>query len=409
MTLRHSLEFPSKSAAGILNKTDINRKILMKYGTHSALPLLLVASLLGAGLAQGQDAKPSIGFSGTVDADFATTFSGGGFKDPMHTTGLEIDLTTTVTFNPKLNAVIYTTMNDGIVPGQGAGKTWDDVNFDGATLNWQFNSKTTIFVGDLIYGTGYFNYYGNKRTAVVIGEHAVRGAGFSRNGLTVTTGAANLGADSTGGHPSTTWSTFVKYDLALSGGTVSPSLKYTAGVPGATPLLAGLSFDGKFGGLSLSADVAANYYSKTFDPGYTVLFEPTFASGSFSLASTVFYNKKGGWSDGTNPAPNNPSTTLGPDAGEGGSLTGKPLDDFFVYVEPGLSFNETYAAGLPLEYHQPDLDAKGEAGEGIWVVPTFYVYPGSGVQWWLWAGVVVPLASGLDPAYSAGSEIIFKF
>jgi len=78
---------------------------------------LFIIGLLAAGLAQAQDGKPTVGFSGYADADFATTFAGGGVKDPVHATGLEIDLTTTVTFNPKLNAVLYTTMNDGIVPG----------------------------------------------------------------------------------------------------------------------------------------------------------------------------------------------------------------------------------------------------------------------------------------------------
>ncbi|MCD6023741.1 MAG: hypothetical protein K0Q91_657 [Fibrobacteria bacterium] len=381
----------------------------MKNGIHN---LMAAAGLLGASLAAGQDARPSVSFSGYVDADFVTTFSGGGVQDPIHTTGLEIDLTTTVTFSRRLNAVIYTTMNDGIVPAQGAGKTWDDVNFDGATLNWLYNDKLTIYAGDLIYGTGYFNYYGNKRSAVVVGEHAARGAGFSYGGLTVTTGVSDLGAaDSTGPLLSRTWSTFLKYDLALgaSGGTLTPSFKYTAGAAGATPFVGGLSYDGKFGGLSLSTDVAVNYYSASFDPGYLALFEPSFASGSFSIAATVFYNKKGGQSGDTLLAPNNPSTTLGPDAGEGGLARGKLFDDFFVYVEPGFSLSDTYALGLPLEYHQPDLDADGEPGEGIWVVPTFYVYPGPGVQWWLWAGVVIPTASGLDPAYSAGSEIIFKF
>jgi hypothetical protein len=370
------------------------------------------AGLLGAGLGWGQDARPSVSFSGYVDADFVTTFAGGGVSDPSHLTGLEIDLTTTVTFSPRLNAVIYTTMNDGIVPAQGAGKTWDDVNFDGATLNWLYSPKTTLYAGDLIYGTGYFNYYGHKRSAVVVGEHAVRGAGFTHGGLTMSTGVADMGAaDSTGPRPSTTWSTFIKYDLALgaAGGILTPSLKYTAGVPGATPVVGGLSYDGKFGALALSADVAANYYNSSFDPGYLVLVEPAFSSGKFSLAGSVFYNKKGGQSGGAVMAPNNPSTTLPADAGENDSLGTKPFDDFFVYIEPGFSFSDTYAFGLPLEYHQPDLDVDGEPSEGIWVVPTFYVYPGSGVQWWLWAGVVIPTASGLDPAYSAGSEIIFKF
>ena len=363
---------------------------------------VFVVGLLAAGLALGQDAKPSVSFSGYVDADFVSGFAGGGLKDPTHTTGLEIDLTTTVTFNPKLNAVLYTTMNDGIVPAQGAGKTWDDVNFDGVAINWLYNNTTTVMVGDLIYGTGYFNYYGNKRSAVVVGEHAVRGVGVTHGALTVTTGATNLGAG-----PTQAWGTFAKYDFTFGQGlTLTPSAKYTAGIPGATPINAGLSFDGKVGGLTLSADIAGDYYNEYYDPGFTVLVEPLFASGAYSVAGTIFYNKKGrNTIDSVSPTA--PRTTSAVDAGEGSSAAPKVFDDLLLYVEPGYSFNDTYAVGLPLEYHDPDLDLAKD--ESIVIAPTFYVYPGSGVQWWLWAGVTVPTASGADPIYTAGSEIIFKF
>lgn len=372
----------------------------------AALALALLPLAAGA-----QTAKPSIQFNGYVDADFTTSFQGGGVSDPLHKTGLEIDLTTTVTFNPRVNAVIYTTMNDGIVPGDGAGRTWDDVNFDGAAVNWQYDKKTLVTVGDIIYGTGYFNYYGNKRSAVVVGEHAVRGAGFTRSGLTVATGATNLGLlDSAGaGIPTNAWGTFVKYDFDLGAGRVlTPSVKYVGGIPGANPVNAGLSFDGKFGDVALSADLAGDYYNASYDPGFTVLLEPSYARGNFSLASTLFYNKKGKNPTVATPiSPSAPTTTLPADAGENSILPPRHFDDLLVYVEPGLTLSPNYAAGLPLEYHDPDLDASGD--DVVKVVPTFYVYPGSGVQWWLWAGVSVPASGGGDPAYSAGSEIIFKF
>jgi hypothetical protein len=378
----------------------------MKNGIVS---LITATVLLGAGASSAQEAKPGIAFSGYVDADFVTTFSPGGVSDPVHTTGLEIDLTTTLTFSPKLNAVIYTTMNDGIVPAQGAGRTWDDVNFDGVAFNWQHSPRTTVMVGDLIYGTGYFNYYGNKRSAVVVGEHAVRGAGFTYAGFTLTTGAANLGAVDTAGTPLRTeaWGTFAKYDFAFGKGLVlTPSAKVVLGVDGATPVNAGLSFDGKFGGLTLSADLAVDYYSADYDPGFAFLLEPLYASGDFSLASTIFYNKKGR-SAADSLSPSTPTTTSAQDAGEGSLLAPKAFDDLLVYLEPGFTLSETYAVGLPLEYHDPDLDLS--KNEFLFVAPTFYVYPGASVQWWLWAGVTVPTAGGADPSYSAGSEIIFKF
>jgi hypothetical protein len=99
--------------------------------------MLALVGLVAPESAWTQAPSPALRFSGYVAADFVTSFAGGGFKDPAYLIGLEIDLTTTITFNPKLSAVIYTTMNDGVVPAQGAGNTRNGVNFDGATLKWR--------------------------------------------------------------------------------------------------------------------------------------------------------------------------------------------------------------------------------------------------------------------------------
>src|SRR5690606_14863257 len=181
-------------------------------------------------------ARPAaLSFSGLVDADFVSEF-GDDFGTLRHITGLKLDLATTVTFSPTVAAVIQTTMNDGAVPAQGAGNTWATVRFDGVTLNWKYGDHTVIHIGDLRPGTGYFNYYRNKHTAVVVGEHALRGVGISRSGWTVATGATGLGATDTAGNPvaSSQWSTFARYDYRIAAGvTLTPSLRYTAGVPGA--------------------------------------------------------------------------------------------------------------------------------------------------------------------------------
>jgi hypothetical protein len=378
----------------------------------------ILAHLLAASAALAQEPAPVLSFSGYADADFTTSFAGGGFKDPTHITGLEIDLTTTITFSPRLNAVLYTTMNDGVVPAQGAGNTWDGVNFDGVALNWQYDDKTMIYVGDLIHGTGYFNYYLNKRSAVVVGEHAVRGVGFSRSGLTVTTGVSNMGvpgAPDTSTTPATptyqptTWSAFVKYDyVPAKGMTLTPSAKYTLGVPGATPFTGGLSFDGTFGSLSLSADAAVNYYNSDYDPGFTLLVEPLYTMDKYSIAAAFFLNAKGAAKPlAPAVAPNFPSQTL----------TGAEFDDLFIYVEPGYAINGTWALGLPVEFHDASATNLFLQGydQSVWVVPTVYIYPGSGVQWWIWAQIVKPTTvqpgsgASTDPRYFAGSEIIFKF
>jgi hypothetical protein len=343
-------------------------------------------------------AAPALSFSGYVDADFASNF-GSKLKDPQHLTGLEVDLTTTVTFSPTVNAVLYTTMNDGAIPAQGAGNTWAPVKFDGATLNWQYDSKTLIHVGDIINGTGYFNYYLNKRTALVVGEHALRGVGFERSGWTVATGATGLGATDTAGNPVATsqWATFAKYVYPINEKmTLTPSLKYVGGVPGAAPVNGGLSFDGSFGNFALSADAAFNYYSNAADPGFAVLVEPSWASGRYTVAGALYFNERG-------TAPNIPKQTV----------TGAELDRAFAYLEPGYVVNDRLSVGLPLEFHDAHLHIANAQGydQSVWAVPTLYIYPGAGIQWWIWGQVIKPVSGNgaQDPLFFAGSELIFKF
>ncbi len=365
-------------------------------------PFAAILALAAHSPAQPQDPKPDLRFSGYVDADFS-----GDLRNGSAVSGLEVDLTTTVTFNPRLNAVLYTTMTDGVVPAQGAGNTWAPVVFDGAALNWAYTDALTLHVGDLIHGTGYFNYYLHKRSAVVVGEHAVRGVGATWGNLIVATGVSGLGSrDSSGAPvPSREWSTFAKYDYPLGDGmTLTPSLKHTF-VAGASPVSGGLSFVGAFGDYGLKADAAFNYWNGDLDPGYALLVEPSWASGRYSVSASVFYNEKG-----SNPAPNVPATTLPSPLADSLSalrLGGRaPFDDFFVYIEPGMALNKTFSIGLPLEYHIPSLDA--DVGNAFWAVPTLYIHPGAGVEWWIW-GQGVFYANGGDPDIFAGSEIIFRF
>src|SRR4051812_26057853 len=173
----------------------------------SKVVLLALACLL-AGEAQAQLARRRIGFSGYVDGDVSSAF-GADLSNPTHSTGLEADLTTTVTLTPRLSAFIYTTLNDGAVPSQGAGNTWDDLNFDGVAIDWRFTRATTIMVGDLTSGSGYFSYYLNKRTAAAVSEDRVRGAGFRNGGFEVQTGVDKNPRDTAG--VSKSWSTYMEW------------------------------------------------------------------------------------------------------------------------------------------------------------------------------------------------------
>lgn len=355
--------------------------------------LLTLAAALSTPSSAQESPRPDLRFGGYVDADFS-----GNLRDGNANTGLEADLTTTATFSPRLNAVLYTTMTDGVVPAQGAGATRAPVRFDGAALNWSCADDLTLHVGDILQGVGYFDYYRNKRAAVVVGERFTRGVGATWGGLTASTGVDSPNR----------WSTFVKYDYALAANmTLTPAVRQTL-VSGASPVEGGLAFAGAFGEngeYGLKADAAANYWSGNYDPGYTLLVEPSWSRDRYSVSATVFYNEKG-----ARPAPNVPATTLPSPLADsvsallrGGRAT---FDDFFVYVEPGMALNKTLSVGLPLEYHVPDLD--GDAGNAFWAVPTLYVYPGPGVEWWIWGQGVFHAAGGSPDLY-AGSEIIFRF
>jgi hypothetical protein len=334
--------------------------------------------------------RRKIGFSGFVDADVATS-AGTSLQNPAYTSGLEADLTTTVMFSPRLSAFVYTTLNDGSVPSQGAGNTWTDLRFDGVAVNWRTTRETTVMVGDLTTGTGYFNYYRHKRIAAAVSESKLRGAGIRSGGLVVETGVK---ADSTG--PTKKWDTYAEWRKSVNSVmTWTPSARYTAGVEDAWPFELGVTFEGKFENLlKVNAHFGLNYWNNDYDAGTVVLIEPSYTYDRYTFSATFFYNDKG-----EVPAPNSVQQTV----------TGVHVDDFLFYVEPAYAIDNVFAAGLPLEYHNRSLTA--DRDESFWVVPTLYVTPAKGALWSVWVKVAKPFREGNagKPYYGAGSEISFRF
>jgi hypothetical protein len=353
-----------------------------------AVVIGLVCLLAGEVWAQAPRRK--VGFTGYVDADFASDF-GSDFSDPTHATGLEADLTTTLTFTPRLSAFIYTTLNDGAVPSQGAGNTWDDLNFDGVAFHWRTTNATTLMVGDLTSGTGYFSYYRNKRTAAAVSEQQVRGAGFRNGGLEVQTGVAQ---DTAGA--ARLWSTYAAWRSPVNRlMTWTPSARYTAGVANAYPFELALTFEGRFDeAFRINTHFGMNYWNNDYDAGTVVLVEPTYVYDRYTLSASFFYNDKGDV-----PAPNSVRQTV----------TGAFLDDLYFYVEPAYAIDNTFSVGVPLEFHNASLTAGRD--ESVWIVPTLYVFPAPGAQWSVWTKATKPLLNGTAGAvdFGAGSEISFRF
>jgi hypothetical protein len=363
-----------------------------RYGNLIAPALAL--SLLLAQTASAQDNPPAppqrrLAFTGMVDADFASDY--GALDQARHLTGLEADLSTQVLLNPRLYAVVRTTLRDGTIPRQGAGNTWAPLVFDGAQVNWKADDRTVVMVGDLVGGSGYFQYYRYKRVAAVVGEHTLQGVGVRRGNLLVQGGMATDTAGVRGD-----WSVYGRWTRPIRENVSwTPSLRYTVGVPGAMPFEFGVSVDGNFEDvLELHAHTGMQYWNPETDPGTLLLIEPRYTAAPYFFGGTLFVNDKG-----EVPSPNAPRI----------SRSWTPLDDFLLQFEPGMALSPVFSASVSLEYRNASFDAGRD--ESFWFIPTLYVYPAPRAQWQTWTALTKPLYSGAGsaPRLSLGSEIAFTF
>lgn len=344
-------------------------------------------------------ASPQIDFSGYLDADVWADLKGRYYANS------ELDLGMSLKFNDKVSAHVYATVNSannanspGRVPA-GIGNPsdrWLDMKFDGFDMTF-FSSIGTFSVGDLVYQYGKFNYYYYKRLSMITPEGFTRGVRYSigNDHITqeVTAGISDLGETIADVQGVTNLTIAEKHLLSLSYGIQNNSmLSFSTG----SKIFTGVEYLGKFGEvLSLKADFGyINFPGEERKNVFTFLVEPLLSFGKFTTAMTAY-------------------TMLDPDSANT-DLAASPLfginDEFFFYIEPGFSFTENFAVGLPLEIHGMDLENKDD--NSIWAVPTLYIYPTENVQWWLWGQVVVPVAENSaidDLLYGIGSEIIVSF
>jgi len=347
------------------------------------LTTIAAAALLGA---TSLSAEPEVSFSGYFDADFASG-DVANIEDGEvlgYTTGLEADLALNIAFSEKVTVDFFLTMLDGTVPAMGSGEWWPAVYFDGVMGTWNVTDDMSLLAGDLVFGNGYFGYYFYKRSAAVISEFAFRGLGATFNGLTLATGMAGA----------TGWGMYASYEAAVPDvGTITPVAKLVLGESdGVTSYQAGVTYDLAFGDMALAGGFGVNGETD-MDVGYTILIEPSIAIDVFSVAASFLYQEKG-----EEPSSNVPVVFN----------NGTSFDDMIFYIEPGMAFNDYVALGLPLEYHDPDMD--NEIDASFWAVPTLYLYPADGAQVWIWGQAVVPLhEDGGDMGIYFGSELIVEF
>lgn len=368
--------------------STLNRKINNKSHKEGAMflkKLLTVGAVVS--LVSVSFAVPEVSFGGFLDADVVSDFAGG------FTANEELDLGMTLGFSEKVRAHLYATVWSGYggVPAGNApaADRWLSVTFDGFDLTFD-TDLGTIAVGDLVFQYGKFDYYFYKRKSMITPESFTRGISYSVGGKKVTQ-TIMLGASDAN---NSTGDLLGSTDLTISddmGISLYYGIKndFLLSFKDAGSAFGGFELNSRFGdALSVKADVGLQVFgSGKKSVTLPLLLEPVLTLGDFSLAFTGYYMV-------------DPDKTMEyQGAGE----------QMFAYMEPGYLFNDFFGLGLPLEIHSGSAAADLKDNGSFWAVPTAYVYPFEGTQWWFWYGLTVPLAEGSDMSHAVGSEIIVEF
>jgi hypothetical protein len=378
----------------------------MRLHLHAAIAACVMV------VAASVAAKPAVEFGGYLDSDVWTNFRGDFFSND------ELDLWMDVVFSEKVSASVCATIFNGSVPARyglpgGSSTTrhivgvdtlfldtiditehysrWVSVLFDGVSLSYA-SPFGTFTVGDLVYQYGGFSYYFYKRLSMITPENFTRGIQYTLGGDKVSQDILIGSADAD--H----YGDIVGATSIALGENASLGVYY--GLRGSVvesfesvgEAFVGTELSGSLGEmLELKLDVGYRNVPKEGDTAVTrantfaLLVEPALTFGDFSTAFSVY-------------------TFIDPDT----TGTNPVGDEFYAYVEPGYAFTDHFAVGLPLEIHAGDTEDFTGTGS-FWVVPTFYVYPTDGVEWWLWGQAVAYLDGTTERDLALGSEIIVEF
>lgn len=347
----------------------------------------IAATVLSAVAAQATE----LTFSGSVDAGYISVF------DSMTTVAksgynLEANLGMEAKLSDMVSAHVYGASLAGAVPTTFAPSRWPGFAFDGADLTIKSGANTYV-VGDIVVAKGSISYYAAKRFSTVTRVSAVRGASATIGDQSIFIGADDardslytLGSsrmfafDSTSSLEASAITHFGDGDSLSWGG--------------------GFQYKAKFGSLSVSAS-AAGFGGKNYKGdevvGYVLSAEPIYTTDAYYVSGFALFAPTG--DDSTHTVFSYPvrhGRTYAPWA-----------EDLTVYIEPGVNFAEGKAAfGLPIEYHEPNLDIK--KNEKIAFVPSLYAFPVKDATITLW-GEADLYTSEQAMTYSMGLETVFKF
>lgn len=340
--------------------------------------MLAIASLASA---------TEVSLHGVLNADIANNLDESWKSN--NAANQDLNLTTRAEFDDKTAVEVYfTNTSTTSVPGDSTGATqesvirsvdgrqasiadpnsrWSSMAFGGIQFQWEFYRKAKLLLGDLTWSGGGMNYYGyswSKAYGTISKEVTVRGIGFGLGDRgNVYIGAPSVNNDALWGYAGYTfslvnrteekWSVRPMGDMVFKNG--GRARRWTFGT------------ETDYSRSTQSMDYgmhavwgAIPYHDNTT---YTFLVEPSMNIGNFSLAGSFY------------------QAMLADDKIAAGDQVDISSEQFF-YVEPGISVHKKFSMGLGGEYHDFDLDSKGNE---FWAcVPTFYLYPSEEMSITFW-------------------------
>ncbi|MFP4458841.1 MAG: hypothetical protein ACLFSQ_04565 [Candidatus Zixiibacteriota bacterium] len=338
-----------------------------------------------------------INIRGKFDIDLVADKNGNYFNNDYSTLCFDSDL------SDRLQFTFEFFFGNGSIPGGSGspGDMWLVPTYRGAWLTWKkaFDGCDIKF-GDLRYEFGNFGYYGFKTTSMITdGTHYQRGIQLTKDfnwaKFNLWTGIR---------HDDNIYNTTFEVDIPLSENHIIKNYAifdfnqrdnarpYYSGIEFIGPITESIDMRAVFGLRGIAE--ADSEDTLRDDPAFNMLLEPEFTiTDDIWLCTSLYYQKDKDGLIGNVDSLGNIQRDFG---------------DFYFYIEPGYQVKESFELGLPLEYHDPDIDFNDN--EEFWIVPTAYIYPTDNTEIWLWAMVSQPLNSGLENAtFSLGLELIVEF
>jgi len=272
------------------------------------------------------------------------------------------DLNLDISFNEKWSAFLgLEAYGLNAAPG---------LDYSGAWIKFQPKSNLAFKVGDLTYSEGAFvSYYGyDDPTYYAAGmkEHDIRGFEVNWAGLllAIGTGRGTNDIDRANDNQGEAYNAHAAYDLNYAGQHLRPYANYKSyQSTDHNELHAGLEAGLTLKGFALRTaygyhiDYIANDDRLDFTSvAHTILAEPSFEAGSFSIKGTFFYSF----------LEYNDLDHLEAEA--------EIPEYMFAYVEPSFKFSEYIRTGIPVEFHTNTLDDKADIST-LEMGGRFYITP----------------------------------